>query len=118
MSWKDSVVRKFVEQVLPRIRTQLKPELVILFGSRARGTAHEGSDIDIIVVAEAFEGMHFLKRMPFMMRLARFPHHIDFLCYTPAEFEQIQQTSTVINEALREGFVLYSSNSRSPLTVS
>jgi len=112
MSQKDSVVRKFVEQALPRIRDQVKPELVILFGSRARGTPHGSSDIDIIVVAEAFEGMHFLKRMPFMLRLARFPHHIDFLCYTPTEFEQVQQISTIINEALREGIVLHSSGGR------
>ncbi len=118
MSQKDGVVRKFVEQALPRICAQLKPELVILFGSHARGTAHEGSDIDIIVVAKAFEGMHFLKRMPFMLRLAGFPRHIDFLCYTPTEFEQIQRTSAIINEALREGIVLHSSAEGSPSPLS
>jgi len=105
----DPLVKQFIEQALPRIRAQLKPKLVLLFGSRARGTAHEYSDIDIIVVSKAFEGMHFLKRMPFMLRLVRFPRHIDFLCYTPAEFAQIQHMSAIINEALREGVVLYQS---------
>ncbi len=106
----DELVQQFVEQALPRIRTQLKPELVLLFGSRARHTAREESDIDIIIVSQAFEGMHFLKRMPFMLRLVRFPRHIDFLCYTPDEFKQIRHTSAIVQEALQEGIVLYQSN--------
>ncbi|MEN3001533.1 MAG: nucleotidyltransferase domain-containing protein [Armatimonadota bacterium] len=103
----DSLVRQFVEQALPRLCAQLKPKLVLLFGSRARGTAREDSDLDIIVVSQAFEGMHFLKRMPFVLRLVRFPRHVDLLCYTPAEFEQIQQVSSIVREAMREGVVLY-----------
>ena len=44
-----------------------------------------------------------------MLKKVRFARHIDFLCYTPAEFERIQQTSAVIQEALQYGEVMYSS---------
>ncbi len=103
----DSILQQFVQEVLPIICEQLQPEQVLLFGSRARGEAHCSSDLDVIVVAQAFEGVPFLRRMPMMLRLARFPRHIDYLCYTPAEFEQAIQTSTLVNAAVREGRVLY-----------
>lgn len=104
---RDPLVKQFVEQALPRLRDALQPELVLLFGSRARGTSRAESDLDIIVVSRAFEGMHFLKRMPFLLRLVRFPRHGDFPCYTPEEFERIQQISSIVGEAVREGVVLY-----------
>ncbi|BCW96891.1 MAG: nucleotidyltransferase domain-containing protein [Fimbriimonadales bacterium] len=103
----DSLLQRFVQEVLPVICERLQPERVILFGSRARGEARCGSDLDVIVVAQAFADVPFLQRMPMMLRLARFPRHIDYLCYTPAEFEQAIQTSTLVNAAVREGRVLY-----------
>lgn len=33
-------------------------EFVVLFGSQARGTAHQWSDIDIIVVSPQFDNLH------------------------------------------------------------
>jgi predicted nucleotidyltransferase len=86
---------------------------VILFGSRARGEARGDSDLDVIVVAQAFEGAPFLKRMPMMLRMVRFPRHVDFLCYTPAEFEQVQRTSAIVHQAVQEGIILY--DAKTPL---
>lgn len=103
----DRLVQQFVQSGLPVLVAQLQPERVILFGSRARGEAHSDSDLDVIVVAQAFENIPFLKRMPMVLRIVRFPRHIDFLCYTPAEFEQVMQTSAIVHQAVREGVLLY-----------
>jgi predicted nucleotidyltransferase len=39
-----------VEKVTKKIAEAIRPDKIILFGSRARGTATEESDIDLVVV--------------------------------------------------------------------
>src|SRR5437764_6110988 len=41
-----AVIRRYARQVAERFR----PEKIILFGSRAYGTPHEDSDVDLLVV--------------------------------------------------------------------
>ncbi|MCS7300780.1 MAG: nucleotidyltransferase domain-containing protein [Fimbriimonadales bacterium] len=103
----DGVVEKFVHEALPRLVEQIQPNMVLIFGSRARGEARSDSDLDVIVVARLFETVPFLKRMPMVLRLLRFPHAVDFLCYTPEEFEQIRSCSSIVYQALQEGKVVY-----------
>lgn len=110
----DPLVQQFVECALPTIREYLQPQQVLIFGSRARGEARHDSDLDVIVVAEAFEGVPFLQRLPMMLRLVRFVRHVDYLCYTPSEFEQVQHTSAIVYQAVQEGIVLYSAGAQAP----
>lgn len=110
----DPLVQQFVQLALPKICEHLQPQQVLLFGSRARGEARHDSDLDVIVVAEAFEGVPFLQRLPMMLRLVRFPRHVDYLCYTPTEFEPIQHTSAIVHQAVQEGIVLYEAAASSP----
>jgi predicted nucleotidyltransferase len=44
-----------LDKAVARIVELAQPELVILFGSYAEGTAHQDSDVDLMVVAEAEE---------------------------------------------------------------
>jgi len=39
-------------RIAERIVERFRPQRVILFGSQAKGQAHEGSDIDLCVVME------------------------------------------------------------------
>ena len=41
----------FISRVLERLVRSFAPERIVLFGSYAKGTAHPGSDIDLLVVA-------------------------------------------------------------------
>jgi len=57
---------------------------VIFFGSKVKGGAGEDSGIGVMIVSEAFRCVPFLRRMEMVLKVARFPKHVDFLCYVEA----------------------------------
>jgi predicted nucleotidyltransferase len=102
----DIWIERFKKEALPVVLHECQPEKVVLFGSRVTGEANEESDLDVIVVAKVFEHIPFIRRMAFMLKKVRFTKHIDFLCYAPGEFERIQRTSAVLQDALQYGEVI------------
>jgi predicted nucleotidyltransferase len=102
----DLWIERFKREAMPIVQHECQPEKVVLFGSRVKGEADEHSDLDVIVVAKIFDHIPFLRRMPFLLKKVRFAKHIDFICYSPEEFERIQHTSTVLQDALEYGEVL------------
>ena len=48
-------------------------ERTLDFGSRVTGQAHEGSDIDVLIISEFFKDIPFIKRMP-KPAFCRSPH--------------------------------------------
>ena len=102
----DTWLERFKREVLPKIIAELKPEKILLFGSRIKGTADENSDIDVIVVPNAFANIPFIERMSLILKMIRFPKHIDFICYSPEEFERIKNKSSVLMDALETGEVV------------
>ena len=99
---KDIWLEKFRREALPLIRYHIHPVKVVAFGSRIRGNATEESDIDIIIISDRFREIPFLERMPWMLKHVPFPKHVDYLCYTPEEFERIKNTSSIIIDAMVE----------------
>jgi uncharacterized protein len=76
---------------------------VVLFGSRARGDYHDGSDFDVIVISEKFKDIKWNKR-PFEISLEwKENYPLEVLCYTPSEYSKIKKSSFVIKEAEKEG---------------
>ena len=78
------------EQITSALRAGLGNRLVavILFGSRARGEASDGSDWDMLVIAEGLPKKVFERRMLLLRSLP--PRHrgaISVLAKTPEEFE-------------------------------
>jgi len=98
---KDIWVEKFRQEVVPIIFQDFKPAKVLIFGSRIKGNATANSDLDVIVVSDHFNTIPFIKRMALVSTKARFPKHVDYLCYTPEEFERVKISSAVIQEALQ-----------------
>ena len=47
-----------------------------------------------------FYGIPFIKRMPMISKRVPFPKHVDYICYTPNEFDRMKNESTVIIDAL------------------
>jgi predicted nucleotidyltransferase len=97
--------------IADRIIHLANPRRVILFGSQARGTAKEGSDIDLLIIGDrssdkAWSRRREIGRIRRGLPFVRVP--IDILLFTPDEIEKWRDTTNhVVSEALREGKVLY-----------
>jgi len=96
----DRILNQYKKTVVPAIIRIFSPVKVLIFGSRVNGTATKDSDIDVIIVAETFAGITFVKRMSMVMKSARFKKHVDYLCYTPEEFERLKNTSGILKDAV------------------
>jgi predicted nucleotidyltransferase len=102
----DPIVARLESELLPRFKEAYKPELVLLFGSRARGDALQDSDVDLLVVSERFRGVPFLERAVQALQDLDASFAVDMLCYTPEEFEGKRQELGVVSAALEEGLAL------------
>lgn len=83
----------------------IQPKLILLFGSKARGTQDEWSDIDLIIVYDTEK--RFLDRLEELYRLWDLPGAVDILAYTPAEFEEMKERSGLVADAVAHGRVIF-----------
>jgi predicted nucleotidyltransferase len=61
---------------------------IILFGSYANGTHHEGSDIDLVVISKDFEGKDFWERIDIIVNALMIElSTIEAVAMTPEEYE-------------------------------
>ena len=99
------------KQEIKRIATQIgmasDAESVVLFGSYAKGNAHEDSDVDLLIIAES--QLPRFKRSRTLYKLFRpYPFAMDLVMYTPQEIEKGKQSPvSCVSRALREGEVVY-----------
>jgi predicted nucleotidyltransferase len=96
-----------LNEVKQRLVDGFHPDKIILFGSQARGTADDRSDVDILVICPVTESRRALTlamdRSLWGLRLAR-----DIVVLSPEEFEQDRQIpGTIARPASLEGRVLY-----------
>jgi len=99
-----------LSQVRERLVDGFSPSRIIIFGSQARGTADDRSDVDILVVC-SFEG----KRRHLMLEMDRalsgLDNAFDVLILTPEEYQRDSRIpGTVGRYAYKEGKVLYEQN--------
>jgi predicted nucleotidyltransferase len=83
------------------------PSRVIVFGSYARGTANEGSDLDLMVVEQELSDKagEYLRLREAIGLIGT---GVDLLLYPLAEFERRSQVpGTILFEARMEGKVLH-----------
>jgi len=96
-------IKKYAELVVEK----LKPHCIILFGSFATADINEGSDVDIIVIADFKEP--FLERIKVLLDLndaLNLP--LEPIGYTPEEFLRMKEgENPFIQEVLLNGKVLY-----------
>lgn len=98
---------KTIVKQLKHYKNNLNKEVsiykMIFFGSRAKGRFHEDSDIDLIIVSPAFRRLNFFQRGAKMYDYWNLNYPVDFLCYTPKEFNKLKNQITIVKEALEEG---------------
>lgn len=88
---------------LKEFKNKNKIEKMYLFGSRAMGRVHKWSDVDLIVVSKKFNGKGILKRSPELYTKWDLDYPVDFLCYTPEEFNKLKKQITIVRDAVIEG---------------
>src|SRR5918999_1759856 len=98
----------FLLQVTRTIVERLAPTRIVLFGSRARGTASADSDYDIMVELET--GLSGTERDALVYDLFDDPTRaIEFFVYTPDEVERWRDdVGMIMYDIVRDGRVLYS----------
>jgi len=96
-----------VDKVVQKIAKTIRPEQIILFGSRACGVADAGSDIDLVVVYSGAKSKRELK-----LEIHRlFPHpnfSMDVFVLSPEELgSQKRIANTLAREISERGVVCY-----------
>ena len=103
------VAQPVLQEAVNRLVERFKPSRIILFGSQARGTADDRSDVDLLVICSVPGGkralMVAMDRALGGLGIAR-----DIVILTPEEFERDRHIpGTVARPACLEGKVLYDS---------
>jgi predicted nucleotidyltransferase len=96
-----------LREIVRRICREVRPQKIVLFGSRARGTARPDSDYDILIIQDT--------RLPWDRRcrevsgaMTDIPAEVEIVVYTPREVREWSTASRAfVTTALREGRVLY-----------
>jgi uncharacterized protein len=96
-----------IDEVKSRLVEKFHPQRIILFGSQARGTADERSDLDLLVICP-IQGSRRALMVAMDRALRGLPIARDILVLTPEEFERDRHIpGTVARPAWREGNILY-----------
>ncbi|MGH2610988.1 MAG: nucleotidyltransferase domain-containing protein [Tepidiformaceae bacterium] len=102
----DERVARFKHEVLPRLVASFRPSTVLVFGSRARGEALKDSDLDVLVVADAFGGIKWPERAARVYRDCDIRFGVELLCYTPEEYARKREELGIVRTAVAEGVEL------------
>lgn len=95
-------IRKFREDSFKEFRI----EKIIVFGSFVSGRMGKDSDIDMILVSKLFRGRKFFKRGVGLHKYWKLDYPVDFLCYTPEEFNKSSRRVSIVSQAIKEGMEL------------
>ncbi len=79
---------------------------IVLFGSRAEGSARRDSDVDLMLVSKKFEGKAFHERAVQLHLAWDLKLPVDFVCLTPGEFREKSCGATLVRHALEHGIAL------------
>ena len=99
-------LKKGLKNFAKEVKQDMEISGLILFGSRATDTFSENSDVDLIIVSSEFEKMNFFERVKKMYSYWKIDLPVDFICYTPKEFNKLKKTISIVTEAIAGGIEL------------
>lgn len=70
------------------------------------GKPKKWSDIDLIIVSKKFQKERLLRRGLQLYDYWNLDYPVDFLCYTPEEFDKAKKRVTLAGEAEKNGIVI------------
>lgn len=95
------------EEIKQRLLSKFNLQKIILFGSQARGTSDNKSDVDLLIISDLNEDrFNLMDRM--RVCLMQLNYAFDVIILTENEFERDKKyPGTVARYATKEGIVLY-----------
>ncbi|MFO8080432.1 MAG: nucleotidyltransferase domain-containing protein [Armatimonadota bacterium] len=96
-----------VHDVIKKIRDGYHPEKIIVFGSYARGTQTETSDLDLLVIKDTDERwLDRVRQVSGLLTPRRLP--MDIIVKTPEEVDDaLRERELFMREITEEGVVAY-----------
>jgi len=99
-------IERNLQKVLEGLKKYYDPEKVILFGSAVTGKVGPHSDIDMVVIKKT--PLNYFERVEQLVDLVDYDIDIDFLVYTPEEFERaVRERRFFQEEIVKRGKILY-----------
>ncbi len=91
-----------VERYADVVKRELSPAAIVLYGSYAKGPAHEDSDIDVAVIFNGFQGDWYQTAT----RLWRLTRDVSF-DIEPVLLDSTKDKSGFVQNILKTGQVIY-----------
>lgn len=101
--------KELVDRIIEKIKTQYRPEKIILFGSYAWGNPAKHSDLDLFIVKDTDE-KHREKALKVRRILSEENGFIgiDILVYNPQELaKRLEIGDSFIDKIIKKGKLLY-----------
>jgi len=102
-------IKKLARTLAAELETnKIKVAKIILYGSYARGSQRDHSDIDIAIISPSFKGKRLLAIQEQLSRvLSKYLAMVEPIGYSSTDF-QAAAPETLLGEIKRSGKILYS----------
>lgn len=100
---KKTALLKKLKGFKEEVGKEMALQKLILFGSQVSGKARKWSDVDLLLVSKHFSSLTFRQRATKMYGFWNLHYPVDFLCYTPKEFNALKGQITIVREAEETG---------------
>ncbi|MBI5300308.1 MAG: nucleotidyltransferase domain-containing protein [Deltaproteobacteria bacterium] len=101
----NDVIKKYVDALF---KAGIHPEQILLYGSYAKGTADEWSDIDLAIISEDFASISPIQRLELLALATRgLKAPIEAIGYTSQEIAERGKDSILWEEIQNNHRVLY-----------
>ncbi len=105
---KDEKISYFLKNYYQKIIDNFQPQEIWFWGSRVYGTVREDSDIDMLIVSDAFSSIRLIKRRStFLKAIGKLKDKnlpvVDAFCLTPNEFMNKKAEDGFFKDLLEKG---------------
>lgn len=100
-------VKKAIRAFIARIEEETKPEIILLYGSYARGRGRASSDVDLAVFSRAFEKKNFIDSTSYLFSFTSGLHvDVQPVGFPYSEYQK-RNGEYFVNLIKKEGLVVY-----------
>ncbi|HIG94197.1 MAG TPA: nucleotidyltransferase domain-containing protein [Nanoarchaeota archaeon] len=100
---KEDSNEKLLKDFKDKLSNHIPITKMLLFGSRARRDENKWSDFDLIIVSDNFQNKDTLHRPFELYDYWDLDYPVDFICYTPKEYNKLKNKMAILKNALKEG---------------